>query len=117
MTETELLQAIKSEPKSIDFNNVISVIDSTYSFTPAEFKNGSLNNVVGENSGSCKIFAFAQLHELTEEETLNCFGDYYRIDVLENLDGDNHQNIRNFMSTGWNGIVFLETPLTIKQTD
>ncbi|MFK7815738.1 MAG: HopJ type III effector protein, partial [Gammaproteobacteria bacterium] len=31
---------------------------------------------------------------------------YYRDDVLQNPEGDNHQNIRNFMKTGWGGITF-----------
>ena len=114
MTKNELLQTLNTEPKSISFDDVISVIDSEYVFTPSEFKNGNLINAAGENSGSCKIFAFAHLQKLTKEETLNCFGDYYRIDVLENPDDNNHQNIRNFMATGWNGITFTNTPITKK---
>ncbi|GAK84871.1 type III effector HopPmaJ [Vibrio ponticus] len=34
------------------------------------------------------------------------FGDFYRKDVLGNPDGDDHQNIRNFIAHGWNGIKF-----------
>ena len=57
------------------------------------------------------IFAFAKLHDLTEQQTLHCFGDYYRVDVLQNRDGDNHQNIRHFMKTGWAAINILGMPL------
>ena len=57
----------------------------------------------GENSGSCKIFAFAQLHHLDEASTLACFGAYYRDDVLKHPQGSDHQNIRQFINTGWQG--------------
>jgi hypothetical protein len=43
---------------------------------------------------------------LTPIETLTCFGDYYFIEVLQNPEGTNHQNIRNFIKTGWKGIHF-----------
>ena len=33
------------------------------------------------------------------------WGQYYR-DVLKNPDGDDHQNIRNFMKYGWEGVPF-----------
>ena len=60
----------------------------------------------GENSGSCKLFAFARLQGLSEAQTLACFGSYYRDDVLGDPGGSNHQNIRNFMQTGWKGVQF-----------
>lgn len=107
-----LLQQLASNPEFVSFNDVIAVIDSNYEFTPSQFVNGELKNQAGKNSGSCKIFAFAKLHGLTEIQTLHCFGDYYRVDVLQNPDSDNHQNIRNFMKTGWNGISFSGVALS-----
>ena len=109
------LQKIKDTPETNRFENTISVIDEHYTFTPCAFKNASLNNAVDENNGSCKIFAFAQLHKLTEQQTLHCFGDYYRVDVLENPTAADHQNIRNFMKSGWSGIEFSASPLSKKQ--
>jgi hypothetical protein len=47
------------------------------------------------------------LQELTPEGTL-AFGAYYFEDVLGNPNGTDHQNIRNFMKTGWDGIAFTE---------
>ena len=35
-------------------------------------------------------------------------------DVLENPQGTNHQNIRNFMKTGWDGIQFEGNALKLK---
>ncbi|MFT4047340.1 MAG: HopJ type III effector protein [Solimonas sp.] len=49
------------------------------------------------------MLAFAKLQGLSEAETLACFGRFYREDVLKNPDGTDHQNIRNFMRTGWRG--------------
>ncbi|WP_188863865.1 HopJ type III effector protein, partial [Aliivibrio fischeri] len=46
--------------------------------------------------------------------TLACFGQYYRHDVLENPQGDDHQNIRNFMVTGWAGVQFKTQALQAK---
>ena len=71
-------------------------------------------NTAGKNEGSCKIFAFALLHQLDKQQTLNLFGDYYRVDVLGNPDGDSHQNIRSFMRYGWQGIRFMGTALIAK---
>ncbi|MFT7267643.1 MAG: hypothetical protein ACI9LL_001020 [Porticoccus sp.] len=54
-----------------------------------------------ENSGSCKIFAFGYLSGLAENQVLQCFGDFYRKDVLGTPFADTHQHIRNFMQYGW----------------
>jgi HopJ type III effector protein. len=45
---------------------------------------------------------------------LALFGEFYR-DVLATPEGDDHQNIRNFMKTGWAGVQFNTTPLTEKK--
>ena len=46
---------------------------------------------------------------------LACFGSYYFEEVLGNPEGSNHQNIRNFMKTGWNGIKFEGEALSEKK--
>ncbi len=100
------LKRSKETPESITFNDTIGVIDAMYDFTPTAFTNGTLRSDAGQNNGSCKIFSFARLQQLTPQQTLHCFGDYYRKDVLRNPDGADHQNIRNFMKSGWEGIRF-----------
>ncbi|WP_291867797.1 HopJ type III effector protein [Maribacter sp.] len=90
----------------IEFADTMAVIEENYDFTPIAFTNGKLQNKAGENSGSCKLFAFAALQGFTVNETLRCFGTYYSEEVLFNLDGDNHPNIRNFMLSGFEGISF-----------
>lgn len=108
------IERVKKEPTSIAFPETIQIIDENYTFTPSSFKNGKLLNEVDQNNGSCKLFAFARLIGLSENETLACFGDFYRKDVLQNPDGTDHQNIRNFMEFGWNGIEFFDRPLQLK---
>ena len=110
----EYLEKLKNTPETMEFNELMELIDSNYIFTPTVFSNGELRNEEGENSGSCKLFSFAKLHALTVDETLACFGAYYREDVLENPRENNHQNIRNFMEYGWEGINFTENALTVK---
>lgn len=108
------LKNLNDSPQNNRFEDTMSVIDQNYNFIPCEFKNGEQLNAPGENNGSCKIFAFARLHNLNESQTLHCFGDYYRKDVLENPHNTDHQNIRNFMKTGWSGITFNSEALSKK---
>jgi hypothetical protein len=114
MTPASFLEKLKRTPQTIAFTETIATIDENYTFIPTTFQNGSQINAAGENSGSCKLFAFAQLQNLTEIETLACFGAFYYEDVLKNPAGTDHQNIRNFMKTGWNAIQFEGTALVSK---
>ena len=97
------------------------------------FSVGDVESTAGKNMGSAKIFSFATLSKLEKEATLHCasssrlplaprlpdcaasrrdwaavFGDYYRLDVLENPDGTDHANIRAFMKGGWPCVNFPE---------
>ena len=103
-TTQTLIEALNAG--AVDFNSVIQVIDSEYEFTPTHFVNGNQINEANTNNGSCKIFGFAKLNGLSEQATLNAFGDFYTVDVLQNPQKEDHQNIRNFMATGWAGIEF-----------
>lgn len=111
MTLDDFINTLNKNPDSIDFSDTMAVIDATYTFTPVAFTNGDQQNAADQNNGSCKLFAFAKLQNLDEQQTLSCFGQYYRNDVLKNTDGEDHQNIRNFMLTGWSGIAFSSMPL------
>lgn len=102
----------------VSFDETIAVITENYRYQTTEFCNGLneqlLVNQAGTNEGSCKIFAFAQLNRLNQQQTLNLFGDYYRLDVLNDPNGTSHRNIRNFMQYGWDGIRFDGVALTAK---
>src|SRR5512142_876798 len=109
------LQRLADAPDNVTFDETMAMIDSQYEFTPTVFQNGELLNEAGKNNGSCKLFAFAQLHGLSQQQTLHCFGAYYRDDVLQHPAGTDHQNIRNFIKYGWAGIEFGGNALTAKR--
>jgi len=111
------LEKLDKHPKDIAFYETMEVIEATYFFTPSAFKNGSLYNLANENIGSCKLFAFAKKQRFSKEETLACFGDFYFEEVLKDPEGLGHQNIRNFMKTGFEGLVFENDPLKEKNED
>ena len=109
----EFKTKLKSNPTSINFADTMQVIEDNYNFTPTTFTNGEITNNTGENSGSCKLFAFAKHQKLRKEETLFCFGEHYK-NVLEDEKGDSHQNIRNFMKFGFEGLSFEGEALELK---
>ena len=115
MPLSRFLETLNAAPETISFDDTIAVIQQNYTFTETAFTNGTTKNEAGQNNGSCKIFAFGKLNQLTEEQTLHCFGDYYRQDVLENPEGNDHQNIRNFIQQGWPGIVFHGEALVLNE--
>lgn len=108
------LKMLKDNPASVSFDDTMATINANYEFTPTAFANGETKNEAGQNSGSCKVFAFGMLNQLSEQETLACFGAYYREDVLKHPEGVDHQNIRNFMKAGWAGVKFDQMPLRAK---
>lgn len=105
---------------AVGFDETIAVITENYHYQPTEFSNGLdkhvLVNKAGSNEGSCKIFAFARIHRLDQQQTLNLFGDYYRLDVLNDPQGTGHHNIRLFMKYGWAGIRFNGEALTVRSS-
>ena len=114
MTIEKLKTKLTTTPLQVVFAETMQVIDDNYSFSPTAFTNGAINNKAGENSGSCKLFAFAKLQQLTKEETLFCFGEHYQ-NVLEDEKGTSHQNIRNFMQYGFEGLDFEKDALKLNQ--
>ncbi|MCS0025206.1 MULTISPECIES: HopJ type III effector protein [Vibrio diabolicus subgroup] len=108
------LDLLAASPEQVEFEATMAVIEESYTFEPTAFVNGETQNNAGENNGSCKIFAFGLLNNLDKEATLACFGRFYREDVLLHPENSDHQNIRNFMVTGWDGIRFEAPALTAK---
>ncbi len=95
------------------FSEVIARIDQHYSFTPTQFQNGAQLNEANQNNGSCKVFALAQLLSLTPEQTLHLFCEHYRA-VREHPEGTDHQNIRQFMEQGFEGLSFSGQALVLR---
>ena len=113
MTTQNFINKLKTNPTTIAFAETMQIIEDNYNFIPTAFTNGEIKNKAGENSGSCKLFAFAILQQLTKEETLFCFGEHYK-NVLEDVHGTSHQNIRNFMKTSFDGLSFENEVLAPK---
>tara|TARA_R110002072_G_scaffold140765_9_gene285262 strand:- start:24826 stop:25182 length:357 start_codon:yes stop_codon:yes gene_type:complete len=114
MTPEQFLANLSEHPEAIQFTDTMAVVDANYNFTPCKFINGDLTNEANQNNGSCKLLAFAKLHMISKDETLHCFGDYYRQDVLAHPNNTDHQNIRNLMLYGLEGVLFESAPLTQK---
>lgn len=105
------LNRLATRPESIEFPDVVKLVNDRYEFVPTAFRNNGLCNEAGQNSGACRVLAFARLQDLDEVQTLALFGAYYRSDVLRTPDGDSHPNIRRFMEGGWAGVEFDGIPL------
>ena len=110
MAQDLLAQLAAGEVK---FADVIAYIESRYMHTPTAFKNGQQNNAATENQGSAKVFSFAQLNGLDQTQTLSLFAEHYA-SVLATPEATDHQNIRQFMLNGWDGIAFEGEALTAK---
>ncbi len=114
----QLVTQIKTNPEITEFQQVITVIEEHYFYMPTQFTNGTANdriiNKAGENEGSCKIFSFAHDQNLDKTQTLHCFGQYYRDDVLNHPENTDHANIRSFIKYGWKGITFDGSALNYK---
>ena len=95
------------------FSDVLAFIDARYQHRPTAFKNGAQQNAATENQGSAKVFSFAQLNNLDQQQTLSLFAEHYA-SVLATPEATDHQNIRQFMQNGWNGIKFEGIALTAK---
>ena len=110
MSINTLIDKIKTKPEELEFDDIIQTIDANYQYSPTHFTNGldetAVINTAGTNEGSCKIFAFSLINKLNKSETLACFGEYYRNDVLLHPENTDHANIRTFMQYGWDGIKF-----------
>jgi len=115
MTLSELLSDIENQPNKVEFDSVIETINTEYTYTPSKFTNGIEDDmVVNEsetNEGSCKILAFAILNDLSTEQALACFGKYYRDDVLQHPEGNDHSNIRTLMKYNLDNVFFYNTVL------
>ncbi|GGP86540.1 HopJ type III effector protein [Shewanella ulleungensis] len=109
---SEFITSLDERADELRFEETMALIDAHYDFTPSAFKNGDQLNDAGQNSGSCKVFAFGQIQQLTQQQTLILFGQHYR-DVVATPQGGDHQNIRQFMQHGWDGVLFSQ--LALKQ--
>lgn len=107
----ELLQQLQAG--TIKFADVLTYIEARYTHTPTAFKNGLQYNSAEQNQGSAKVLSFAKLNDLDQNQTLNLFAEHYQ-SVLDTPEHNDHQNIRQFMQNGWDGVVFEGQALIVK---
>ena len=112
MNTSEYLEQLRSGVK-MDFSDFTNLIDQEYEFLNVAFTNSGLVNSKEENQGTAKVFCFGLIHSLSESDTLRCFGEHYQ-SVIEDSNGTSHQNIRNFMKTGFDGLAFESEVLSSK---
>lgn len=112
-----LLERVKKA--EADFEDVIAYVNDHYEYTPTRFSNGTgaspVINEAGSNEGSCRLFALAALKGLSEADTVQLFGRFYREDVLQHPDAGDHANIRRFMRDGWAGLHFDGAALVARE--
>ena len=77
------------------------------------FVNGAQFNAATENQGSAKVLTFAKLEGLNQQDTLSLFAEHYA-SVLATPEATDHQNIRQFMQNGWDGVKFEGQALSVK---
>ena len=103
----------KLNNNEIIFADVLAFIDDNYNYTPTAFTNGNQENAIDQNQGSAKVLAFAKLNDYTENDTLKLFAEHYKA-VIKTPNGTDHNNIRQFIQNGWNGVSFENDVLTKK---
>ena len=110
-----MAQALLAQLKdgSVKFADVLAFIEARYQHTPTAFQNGTQFNAATENQGSAKVFSFAKLEGLNQQDTLKLFAEHYAT-VLATPEASDHQNIRQFMQNGWDGVKFEGEALTAK---
>jgi hypothetical protein len=98
---------------AIDFKEFLVMFDRFFTIIPTSFSNNGLVNKIAENEGSLKVFASAKYCNATDEEALSWFKEHYQ-SVLDDPDGDSHQNIRHFQKGGLENISFDINIIPIK---
>ena len=107
----------KLADNAVQFSETLALVEKWYDVQSTAFTNGlddqAVENALGQNEGSLKVFALGRLNGFTPAQALACFGEHYR-DVLNTPEGTDHQSIRQFMRHGWAGIQFHGVPMTLK---
>ena len=108
------MKAAEVTPESVTFKKTIELIELNYDAKAVAFSVGEVVSEAGQNMGSAKILSLGKVAGLSEETTLQLFGEIYA-DVVATPDSDNHPNIRNFMKVGWEGVTFPDGPCLVKK--
>ncbi|APV37270.1 HopJ type III effector protein [Acinetobacter soli] len=110
MSQALLQQLQNGEAK---FADVLAHIEAHFVHIPTAFQNGAQSNAATENQGSAKVLSYAKIEGLNQADTLSLFAEHYSA-VLNTPEGTDHQNIRQFMQHGWDGVAFEGEALQAK---
>ena len=110
MSQALLQQLQNGEAK---FADVLAHIEAHFVHTPTAFQNGAQSNAATENQGSAKVLSYAKIEGLNQADTLSLFAEHYAA-VLNTPEGTDHQNIRQSMQHGWDGVAFEGKALQAK---
>ncbi|MBF7141888.1 MULTISPECIES: HopJ type III effector protein [Pseudomonas] len=92
------------------FADTLAFVAEHYTYSPQAFTNGPVHNAAGQNEGSCKVLAMAEMEGFSDLEALQAFGEHYRA-VLASPAGNDHSNIRALMAGGMGAVTFEQLPL------
>ena len=94
------------------FSDVLAHIEARYQHTQQLFKMVHSKTLLLKIKAVQKFF-FCQVTRLDQAQTLSLFAEHYA-SVLATPEGTDHQNIRQFMQNGWDGVKFEGQALTEK---
>jgi len=107
------LKKLNDDPEAVTFDEALATVGEHYRLTPCGYTLAGVRFDVDQVHRSCQLYAFGILHKLSKEQTLACFGEHYREDVLKHPQGSDHQTVRLFMQVGWEGLK-LDSPMPLK---
>lgn len=94
------------------FADTLAFIEQWYHYQPSAFSFDGLASTLEQNQGSCKIFALAQLLNLSQQQTLQCFGEHYR--NLNSATAPLHANLNKLAKQPLSNLEFSQFPLIPK---
>ena len=105
------LTRLAKDPDSVRLEEALSAISESYDVSPVGYTLGGVRFDLPQSKRTCQLYAFGLLHGLPKDLTLQCFGDDYRRDVLQNPLGTDHHSIRLFAMHGFEGLNLDAMPL------
>ena len=107
------INTIREAWETIDFSNMIQLIDYLFETKPIEFTNGSEANKARTNLWSLKILTLGLMLGLNTNQILSLFGEHLT-EVENTPKWDSHKNIRALRTWGYTKIELPENPFTVR---
>jgi aspartokinase len=95
------------------FSDVLKEINNDYFYSPNGFVVGENKNDSSQNQGAARVLSYAKLKNLSLQQTLELFCEHY-IEVLDTKNSNSHQNIRELIKCGLEGVKFDDDVLVLR---